>query len=66
MNPTKIPLTDPQREAVGQVMADAFGAHIQSGLYAGNRDWVYVSWQFGLDQPTLFAYIDRDGAVTYA
>lgn len=62
----KSKLTAKQLEVVGQVMADAFGANIQSGMYAGHDDWAFVAWQYGPNTPTHIVYIDPEGMVTYA
>jgi hypothetical protein len=61
----KIVMTEPQKKAVGQVMADYFGANFQTGRYAGHDGWVYVAWQFGPNWPVHFAYINPEGIVTH-
>lgn len=62
----KLVLTEGQKEAVGKLVADNFGANFQTGQYAGHDDWAYVAWQVGPNTGTQFAYIGPDGRVTYA
>jgi hypothetical protein len=58
-------LPERQREALAQVMLDAFGAHIQSGWLNENEGSVYVIWRFGPNLPLKEAHISPRGAITY-
>ena len=64
-NSKAIKMTDAQREAVGQVMADHFGANFQTGRYGGADDWLYIGWQLGPNYPIRCVYIDPEGTVIY-
>ena len=62
----RIEMSSFQREAVGQVMADAIGSNIQSGRFEEIDGAVYVMWKFGTNLPTFKAIITQEGTVTYA